>query len=102
MDRAENPLTITVALIFDEPLDFTRFTALARERLLCYPRFVQRIDDGVLGAHWEPDPYFDLRDHLHHRALPAPGGRAALEELISDLLSTPLDRTKPLWQMHFV
>lgn len=102
MDRAENPLTITVALIFDEPLDFTRFTALARERLLCYPRFVQRFDDGVLGAHWEPDPYFDLRDHLHHRALPAPGGRAALEELISDLLSTPLDRTKPLWQMHFV
>lgn len=102
MDRAENPLTITVALIFDEPLDFTRFTALARDRLLTYPRFVQRIDDGVLGAHWEPDPYFDLRDHLHHRALPAPGGRAALEELISDLLSTPLDRTKPLWQMHFV
>lgn len=102
MDRATNPLTITVVWFFDEPLDFHRVEALVRDRLLAYPRFLQRIDDGLLGAHWEPDPYFDLRDHLHHRALPAPGDRAALEEMIGDLMSTPLDRTKPLWQLHFI
>lgn len=35
-------------------------------------------------------------------ALPAPGGDAALAELIDDLASTPLDRTRPLWDVHVV
>jgi hypothetical protein len=102
MDRPTNPLVITTVLSFARPLEFARLEALLRERLLGYPRFVQRVDEGLLGAHWEPDPYFDLRDHLHRLALPAPGGDAALAALISDLVSTPLDHHKPLWQMHFV
>jgi hypothetical protein len=102
MDRPTNPLTITTALTFAEPLEFARVEALVRERLLRYPRFVQRVVEGRFGAHWEPDPYFDLRDHLHRTALPAPGDRAALAELVSDLMSTPLDRKKPLWQLHVV
>jgi WS/DGAT/MGAT family acyltransferase len=102
MDRVTNPLTITVVLLFDEPLEYARVESLLRGRLLAYPRFVQRIAEGVLGAHWEPDPYFDLRDHLHRVALPSPAGRAELEELVNDLMSTPLDRARPLWQAHFV
>jgi len=102
MDRVTNPLTITVALLFGAPVDFARVEALVRGRLLAYSRFVQRIGEGVLGARWEPDPWFDLRDHLHKVALPSPGGRAELEELVGDLMSTPLDRAKALWQMHFV
>ena len=40
--------------------------------------------------------------HIHHRALPAPGGDAELEELVSDLMATPLDHSKPLWDLYVV
>jgi hypothetical protein len=51
---------------------------------------------------WEPDPHFDINSHLHRIALPAPGDEVALQALAGDLMSTPLDFTKPLWQMHLV
>ena len=47
-------------------------------------------------------PNFDLDLHLHQVALPRPGDRAALQELVADLVSTPLDRSQPLWHFHFV
>jgi WS/DGAT/MGAT family acyltransferase len=48
------------------------------------------------------DDRFDLDSHLHRIALPAPADKQALEDLVGDLLSTPLDMTKPLWQMHLI
>ena len=51
---------------------------------------------------WEDDPNFDLDRHLHHIALPAPGDTPALQELIGDLISTPLDRSKPLWDIYII
>lgn len=105
MDRPQNLMAITSVLWFDEPLDLDRLRALLRERLVeRFPRFTQRVvDSGALGgAHWEDDDGFDLDLHLHHVALPAPGGRAELQELVADLMGTPLDRTKPLWHVHVV
>src|SRR5581483_8220371 len=58
---------------------------------------------GGLGLpRWEDDPNFELDRHIHHIALPAPGDRLALQELASDLISTPLDRSKPLWDMYVI
>jgi diacylglycerol O-acyltransferase / wax synthase len=54
------------------------------------------------GPHWEDDPNFDLDLHLHRVALPAPGDRAALQAFVADLMASPLDRSTPLWQFHFV
>jgi len=51
---------------------------------------------------WEDDPRFDPRDHVHRWALPAPGGDGELAELVSDLLARPLDRSRPLWEMHLI
>ncbi|WP_217898692.1 wax ester/triacylglycerol synthase domain-containing protein [Haloechinothrix alba] len=44
-----------------------------------------------------PDEKVDLEYHLHHVALPAPGGERELGMLVSTLHSRPLDRRKPLW-----
>jgi WS/DGAT/MGAT family acyltransferase len=39
---------------------------------------------------------------VHHVALPAPGDKIALQELVGDLASMPLDRDKPLSHMSVV
>ncbi|HEX8950717.1 MAG TPA: wax ester/triacylglycerol synthase domain-containing protein, partial [Polyangia bacterium] len=102
MDSPTNRMMITSVLTFDEPIDFGALARLLEERLLPHERFRQRVVDGARGPSWELDPEFDLRSHLHHVALPEPGDRATLAELVSDLMSSPLDRTRPLWQAHLV
>jgi len=106
MDRPTNLMVVNSVLWLDEPMDLERGREVVRERLVKrFPRFRQRIVEPRLGVglpSWEDDPDFDLDRHLHHIALPAPGDRAALEDLVSDLISAPLDRTKPLWDIYTV
>jgi diacylglycerol O-acyltransferase / wax synthase len=105
MDHPTNLMIITGFLAFDQPLDFGRLLETIKNRLLCYERFKKRVIrpmSGVGNATWELDPKFDLRAHVHRAALPSPGDKEALQELISDLTATPLDPTKPLWQAHYI
>ncbi len=105
MDTPDNPMVITAALLFDTPLDRATLEDLLRRRLLVEERFLRRpAPPRVPGARprWEMDRRFDLRAHLHEVALPPPGGLAALRELVSDAMSAPLDRTRPLWQLTLV
>jgi diacylglycerol O-acyltransferase / wax synthase len=105
MDHPTNLMIITGFMEFDNPLDFKKLTETFKNRLLCYDRFKKRVVrpmGGVGNATWEFDPKFDLRSHLHRIALPSPGDRESLQEIISDLTATPLDPTKPLWQAHYI
>ena len=52
--------------------------------------------------HWQDETRFSIDNHVSHIALPAPGGDKALRELVSELMSTPLDTTKPLWHVHLI
>ena len=47
-------------------------------------------------------PNFDIDQHVHRIALPAPHDRAALTALINDIASSPLDHEQPLWQVHVI
>jgi WS/DGAT/MGAT family acyltransferase len=51
---------------------------------------------------WVDDPAFDLDFHLRRAALPAPGGRRELTDYVQRVLSRPLDRTKPLWELYVI
>ena len=51
---------------------------------------------------WEDDPDFAVHRHVHRWALPAPGGDQELQEAVEALLAQPLDRDRPLWEMHLV
>jgi diacylglycerol O-acyltransferase / wax synthase len=106
MEEPTNLMMITAVLWFDEPPDLERLKEVVRERMVeRFPRFRQRLvePEGLLAApHWEEDPAFDLEAHLGHAEVPPPGDRAALEELVSQWMSRPLDRSRPLWQFHVV
>src|SRR5690606_23302039 len=77
-----------------------------RQRFLAYARFRQKPVDGATGAQWLEDEHFDLDWHVRLSGLPGRPGRAsekrALERFVSQLASSPLDPTKPLWQFHLV
>jgi diacylglycerol O-acyltransferase / wax synthase len=106
MDRPTNLMVIHSVLLFDEPIDVERVKQIIAHRLVGrYPRFRQRVVESRLPLRpprWEEDPDFALDHHIHHVALPAPGDRAALQELVGDLMTTPLDRNRPLWQTYLV
>jgi len=100
-----NLAMVTGILLTREPLDFARVKEVYAHRLRRFERFRQRVVEARLPIgtpHWEDVPHFDVGQQMHHVALPAPHDKAALIELISDLASTPLDRARPLWEVHVI
>ncbi|SDD43643.1 acyltransferase, WS/DGAT/MGAT [Rhodococcus tukisamuensis] len=51
---------------------------------------------------WDTDTDVDLGHHVRHDALPQPGGITELMALVARLHATPLDRSRPLWEMHLI
>jgi WS/DGAT/MGAT family acyltransferase len=100
MDRPTNLMTITSAMWFDTPIEVSRLRDVVMERLVePYPRFSQVVVEGLTGPHWEDHADFDVDLHLHHMALPAPGDAAVLQGVVADIMSQPLDRSRPLWSL---
>ncbi len=96
MEQPENLMNITGVLQFDQPLALPEVQLLA-SRLARHDRFRCRVEESFFGPRWLPQPDFDCS--LHIRETSAPAG---LMPLISELLATPLDRSRPLWEMHLV
>jgi WS/DGAT/MGAT family acyltransferase len=105
MDSPTNMAVINGLLFFEQPVDCERLRATLERRLLQYDRFRQRITQaGLLVKYpaWEYDLTFDMNAHLHRIGLPPPRDLATLKALINDLMSTPLDMSKPPWQIYLV
>jgi diacylglycerol O-acyltransferase len=105
MERPDNMMMISGFMILGARMDWKRFRATIERRLLSFERFRQRIVPAAspLGLpHWQDDPAFDLDYHLQRAALPSPANQAALQQAASFLMSTQLDFTRPLWQMHLI
>ena len=105
MDDPNNLMVITGLMTFDAPLDYERFKATVERSFLRFRRFRQRIALPLLPfmrPFWEDDPDFKLESHLIRVQLPAPGGQQELQDLISMLMSTELDYSRPLWEFYLV
>jgi diacylglycerol O-acyltransferase / wax synthase len=96
-------------LVFDPPatgeFDFGRLVRLVRSRLHRVPRYRQRLAHPPLKLGtpvWVDDPEFDLSYHLRHAALPRPGTMDQLTEFAARILSRPLDRARPLWELYVI
>ena len=105
MEDPTNLMMVTGVMVLEGKVDPRRLRTLLDKRLAPFHRFHQKVvrprSRGNL-PHWEDDEEFEVANHVSHVALPAPGGERALRELVSELMSSPLDMTKPLWHVHLI
>ncbi len=102
MDLPTNLMVIVGVLMFEGRVEAAKVKRTLERRFLAYRRFRQKAVQDATGAWWEDDADFDIDSHVHQVALPGKAGKAELQAFVSDLASTPLDATKPLWQYHLV
>ena len=105
MEQATNHFVVTSLMLLEEPLELERLREALRRKMPLLRRLRQRVVEPawpLAAPHWEDDPDFALDAHTHRVALPAPGGRMQLEELISDLVGQPLDLQRPPWQSYLI
>ncbi len=105
MDRPVNHVMVSSVILLDGPVDFQRVKVTLVNRLLHFDRFRCRVVERGFPnpvLYWEEDPYFDIDKHVHHVALPEPGDKQALLDLVADLATESIDYDRPLWQVHVV
>ena len=105
-----NHLHVSAVMIFDpstvpDGYSFDTVKASIAGRLHLVPQFRQRLAKVPFNLHhpvWFDDPDFDLDYHVRRIAVPSPGGPEELAELAGDIVSRPLDRERPLWELWIV
>ncbi|CAM2064935.1 Diacylglycerol O-acyltransferase [Sulfidibacter corallicola] len=104
MEEPDNLMMVSGVMHFEKPIDPQHLRNTLRERLLSYARFRQRVTDKPIlkTPHWEEDPDFDLEKHISEETLPQPADRQVLQARCSELLSQPLDFSRPLWHVHIL
>ena len=85
--------------------NFLAMRDVLAERLPLAPKFRWKLHEVPFGLDrpgWVDDEDFDLDRHLHHVAVPPPGGMEELALMSGRILSRPLDRRYPLWESWFI
>jgi WS/DGAT/MGAT family acyltransferase len=87
------------------PFGIDRFRRVIHSRLHKLEPFRYLLVDIPWKFHhpmWRENCDVDLTYHIRPWTLPAPGGRRQLDEAVGEIAGTPLDRSRPLWEMYFV
>jgi diacylglycerol O-acyltransferase / wax synthase len=86
-------------------LNFRDICRLMEERLPLLPPLRWRLVEVPFGLdypYWLDDPDFDLDFHVRELALPPGGDRENLAEQVARIVSRPLDRSRPLWELYLI
>jgi diacylglycerol O-acyltransferase / wax synthase len=112
MEEATTPMHTGAVAVFQTPppspdaaFDHDRLVRLVQERIPLVPRYRQKVrwvPGNLAGPVWVDDEAFDVTYHVRRSALPRPGSDHQLHELVARLLSRPLDRNRPLWEVYLV
>jgi diacylglycerol O-acyltransferase len=105
MDSDSNLMMIVGVWALRPRIGYDDLCRRVEERLLKYARFRQRAAEDAAGATWVEDGGFDIHHHVVREKLPraAKGSeQAALQVRVGLLAMRPLDRRRPLWQIHLV
>jgi diacylglycerol O-acyltransferase / wax synthase len=106
IEEGNTHMHIGSVTIFEGPAPaYEDLLDLIARKLPAVPRYRQSVRLVPLGLGrpvWVDDPHFNLRYHVRHSALPAPGEEAQLRRMAARVMSQRLDRTKPLWELWMV
>lgn len=102
MERPTNLMMITGVVTLEKPIAYERLLDTIEKRWLAFKRFRQKAVNRPGGAYWVLDEDFEIHAHVRRVALPGRADRKELEEFVSDLASTALDPSRPLWQFHYI
>jgi diacylglycerol O-acyltransferase len=106
LERSGAHMHVAAIFVFEgEPPAYDELVEAIEARMHLVPRYRQKLAHVPLGQGrpvWVDDPHFNVRYHLRHSALPAPGSDEQLKNLAGRLFALPLDRTKPLWELNLV
>lgn len=89
----------------DGGYEFSKIKEFISSRLHLVPPFRRRVVEVPFRLNhpiWVEDPDFDLDYHIRRIGAPAPGGHRELAEMAAQIASTPLDRSRPLWELYVV
>jgi diacylglycerol O-acyltransferase len=84
---------------------FERILRLVEERMPDLPPFRRRLAAIPFGfGHpvWIDDPDLRIRSHVYRVGAHAPGSEKVLADLVAQIASRPLDRTRPLWELWVI
>ncbi len=91
----------SVGIFEGPPPPHGEFVTAYAGRLPLVPRYRQkmrRVPFGLATPVWVDDSDFEITYHVRRTAVPSPGGEAELRPLVSRVLSSRLDRDRPLWE----
>lgn len=103
LERAGQLLHVGGVYTADGPLDYERTLADLSAKMHLIPRYTQRVVPVPFNlGHptWEPARGFDIRLQVVRHTLRPPGDDEQLRNLASRLFAEPLDRARPLWELH--
>ena len=89
----------------DRKFGVEEFREVIHGRLHKLEPFRYQLIDIPLKMHhpmWRENCEVDLDYHVRPYRVDSPGGRRQLDEAVGTIASTPLDRSKPLWEMYFI
>jgi len=95
----------SLVVVDGPPPPYADVLALIAAKLPGIPRYRQHVKVPPLGLGppvWADDPHFNVEYHVRHTALPPPGGDEQLRRLVERVMSQPLDRDRPLWEVWMV
>lgn len=81
---------------------FQRLIANRVHRIAIFRRRLVRVPFDLDHPLWVDDPDFDIIHHVRRVACPAPGSPKEFGEICGRINSTPLDRSRPLWEVWMI
>lgn len=110
METEQTPMHVAGLTLYDLPKGFRgsfhkHFAEFFRGRVHLIPIFGMKLAKAAFEVDhpgWVDAGDLDFDYHITSAKLPKPGNRKQLEDMVAELHSTTLDRSRPLWQFTVI
>jgi len=102
-ESRNGPLHVGALSFFEDEIPYQELIRHYESRLPLVPRYRQRlipVPFNINHATLEDDPDFKIENHVKFHQLPADTSEAQLIEAAMAVYQKPLDRSRPLWEVH--